>query len=251
MNKELPRTDKSLDGSISLFAKVRELTAFGAKSVATSVEILRETQAWLLRERLLRRSAEESEARIRQELAAEIATTKRFHQLVAELLAQSELQPLLEEVLTAVIELQDAHFGNIQVYNRTTSSLRIVAHRGFNPDFLQHFRDCQDETTTCGRALIHRERVLVENIRNDPQFASHRTAAEAAGFCAVQSTPLLSRRGKVLGVISTHFPDPHRPSDRELRFTHLYACIAAEMMEHQLPDDASIVSPRLRLDRIG
>jgi hypothetical protein len=39
----------------------------------------------------------------------------------------------------------------------------------------------------------------------------------ASGVRAVQSTPLLSTTGTVLGMISTHFSQPHCPAERELR----------------------------------
>jgi C4-dicarboxylate-specific signal transduction histidine kinase len=48
----------------------------------------------------------------------------------------------------------------------------------------------------------------------------------------VQSTPLFSRAGETLGMISTHFRQPHRPSERELRLTDLYARQASELIEH-------------------
>ena len=42
-----------------------------------------------------------------------------------------------------------------------------------------------------------------------------------AGVRAVQSTPLLSSGGTILGMISTHYCEPHRPSEREPRFMEL------------------------------
>jgi C4-dicarboxylate-specific signal transduction histidine kinase len=76
------------------------------------------------------------------------------------------------------------------------------------------------------------QRVVIEDVLLDPGFASHRDAASAAGVRAVQSTPLLSRAGETLGMISTHFRQPHRPSERELRLTDLYALQASELIEH-------------------
>jgi GAF domain-containing protein len=74
-------------------------------------------------------------------------------------------------------------------------------------------------------------------IQTDPLFAPHRHIASSAGFRAVQSTPLFGRGGDLLGMISTHFKRPHRPSDRELRLTDLYARLAAEMIERKRTDD--------------
>jgi signal transduction histidine kinase len=47
----------------------------------------------------------------------------------------------------------------------------------------------------------------------------------------VQSTPVTSRSGELLGVLSTHFRNPHRPSERALRMIDLYARQAAEFLE--------------------
>jgi GAF domain-containing protein len=43
----------------------------------------------------------------------------------------------------------------------------------------------------------------------------HREAAAAAGFRAVQSTPLIDAAGTLLGVLSTHYPEPHQMQDAD------------------------------------
>src|SRR5262249_39830004 len=47
------------------------------------------------------------------------------------------------------------------------------------------------------------------------------------GVRAVISTPLMSSRGNLLGMISTHFREPHHPSERELRLLDILARAAA------------------------
>jgi C4-dicarboxylate-specific signal transduction histidine kinase len=53
----------------------------------------------------------------------------------------------------------------------------------------------------------------------------------------------------MLGMISTHFKHPHRPSERELRLTDLYARQAAELIERKRADDerSKLVA---RIDRL-
>jgi hypothetical protein len=65
----------------------------------------------------------------------------------------------------------------------------------------------------------------------DPGFVVHRDIAGAAGFRAVQSTPLLSRSGTLLGVLSTHFRRPYRLTPEELRRLEQHARRAAAMIE--------------------
>jgi len=53
----------------------------------------------------------------------------------------------------------------------------------------------------------------------------------------VHSTPFFSRSGETLGVISTHFRKPHRPSADELRFMDLYAHLAGEFIERRRTEE--------------
>src|SRR5215469_5724901 len=52
-----------------------------------------------------------------------------------------------------------------------------------------------------------------------------------AGVRAVQSTPLISRSGAIIGMFSTHYKLPHRPDDRILQLLDLLARHAADMIE--------------------
>ena len=48
----------------------------------------------------------------------------------------AELATLLRGVLDAAIELQGADFGDVQLLDSQTGTLRIVAHRGVGEEFL-------------------------------------------------------------------------------------------------------------------
>jgi transcriptional regulator with GAF, ATPase, and Fis domain len=178
-----------------------------------------------------RKHAEAELLALKDELSAELMAMTRLHEFSTRLLANTELEPLLEEVLNATIELQNADFGNVQLYNRENQALEIVAQRGFQPEFLDYFSSVREDEAACGRALQRRERVIIEDVETDTAFELHRQIATSAGFRAVQSTPLFSRNGELLGMLSTHFRQPHRPSERELRLTDLYIVQAAELIE--------------------
>jgi PAS domain S-box-containing protein len=178
-----------------------------------------------------RNKAHEELLLLKDELAAELASMTRLHEWSTRLMASAELEPLLEEILQATIELQNADFGNVQLYNPRTRTLEIVTQHGFQQEFLERFREVRDDTTTCSRALRKGSRVIVEDTQTDAAFEPHRRFAASADYRAVQSTPLFGRSGQPLGVISTHFRFPHRPSERELRLTDLYARQAAELVE--------------------
>src|SRR5262249_44880660 len=52
------------------------------------------------------------------------------------------------------------------------------------------------------------------------------------GVRAVQSTPLVSRSGKPIGMFSTHYKKQHRPDESTLRLLDLLARQAADIIEH-------------------
>jgi signal transduction histidine kinase len=74
-------------------------------------------------------------------------------------------------------------------------------------------------------------RIVIEDVKSDPAFAPYSALAAAAGFRAVQCTPLLDSDGKPVGMFSTHFPRPHRPSPLELVQFDLYAHQTAQFIE--------------------
>ncbi|NLS07818.1 PAS domain-containing protein [Rhizobium sp. P32RR-XVIII] len=137
----------------------------------------------------------------------------------------------LEEVLDAIMELQHADFGDVQLYDASTGTLRLVVQSGFADELLTDFRTVDaSDTSACGQALKQGNRIIVEDVSRNPGFAFYRGIAKKFGFRAVQSTPLIDRNGARLGVLSTHFRRPHRPSERDLHLTGLYARQAADVI---------------------
>jgi PAS domain S-box-containing protein len=184
-----------------------------------------------------RKAAQAQLLAIKDELAAELDAMTRLHELSTRLLATKALQPLLEEILEATIALQGADFGNVQLYNTQRRGWKIVAQRGFAQEFSDDFGFVEDNASACGRALQNQERVVIDDVQADAGFAMHRRIAAGSGFHAVQSTPLFSHDGEPLGMISMDFREPHRPTERELRMTDLYARLAAEMIERKQAED--------------
>jgi PAS domain S-box-containing protein len=189
-------------------------------------------------ERSMRKSAQDAQARTREELAAELAAMSRLHELSTELLAETQLQPLLEKVLSATIELQNADFGTVQLYDADKHMLTLVAQRGFDAAFAARFGTV-DETShmSCGRALRCGKRVIIEDMLTDGQYHPLLETAAEAGYRAQQSTPLFGRGGELIGMLSTHFVRPRRPLESELRFTDLYARHAADAIERKRSEE--------------
>ena len=113
--------------------------------------------------------------------------TARLNELSTRLAATSDLASIMYEMLDGIIELQTADFGAVQLYDEATGTLKIVAHRGLDQKFLDHFEtvDAKD-SSACGLALRSGTRVIIEDVNVDPDFDPHRDIAASTGFRAVQ-----------------------------------------------------------------
>jgi hypothetical protein len=159
---------------------------------------------------------------------------RRLHQMTGSLREVPSLSTLLPRVLDAALSLAGADFGNIQLLDPVTGSLQIVTQSGFDRAFLDHFAVVDDAHTACGRAARDRAQTVIPDVNTDPDFAPHRDIADASGFRAIQSTPLVDYAGRLLGMISTHFRRPHRPPEMSLRVMELYADFAGQAVAGHL-----------------
>jgi signal transduction histidine kinase len=83
-------------------------------------------------------------------------------------------------------------------------------------------------------------RIVAEDVTRSKVFSGQASLQILlnAGVRAVQSTPLVSSTGNVLGMISTHFVDPHRFAQRELGLVDLLARQAADFLERKQAEEA-------------
>src|SRR5262245_48772563 len=158
-------------------------------------------------------------------------TARAFGERFEEARSMTEI---LDDALDGAMGLLGSDLGNIQLFVPGAAGLRIVAHRGCSEEFLSYFAVVDDEAATCGRALLRNEQIVVADVDRDPGFAVHRRIAASSGFRAVQSTPLVGRTGRTLGVVSTHFSRPHRPTEAELERMKVLARVTAAVLELKL-----------------
>jgi PAS domain S-box-containing protein len=167
------------------------------------------------------------------QLRADLEAMTRLHELGSLFVREGNLEPVLVEIVDAAIAISAADFGNIQLLDPESSDLKIVAQRGFPDWWLEFWNTVSKGHGVCGTALERGERVIVEDVERSPIFAGTPALEiqRRAGVRAVQSTPLVSRVGKPLGMFSTHWRKPGRPDERSLRVLDLLARHAADIAE--------------------
>src|SRR5262245_22019365 len=176
---------------------------------------------------------ERSGAAAGKRVSAELDAMIRLHKLSSLSVTENDLGKILGEIVDVAIDLTAASFGSIQLIDPISSALRIVAQRGFPQWWLDFWNSVPRGQGTCGVSVELEERIIVEDVEQSTIFTGAALETQRKlGVRAVQSTPLVSRSGKSLGMFSTHYKKPHRPDESTLRLLDLLARQAADIIEH-------------------
>ena len=179
------------------------------------------------------RKAEDELRRSQTRLAAEVEVLAKLDEWSSRLWRTSSLQEGLNEMLVAVISLLDADKASVQLLDIERGILITAAQRGFEEPFAGGSREVPvTAQSACAGSVRSGQRVVIEDVETDPVYAALRPTARAGGFRAVTSTPLIGSDGLVVGVLSTHFKSPHRPSEECLHRLDLYARQATGFILH-------------------
>jgi PAS domain S-box-containing protein len=164
-------------------------------------------------------------------LNADLDALTRMHELSSKLLVADDTQPLLDEIMYSAVVIVCAKFGTLQLLE--DDSLRIVSHYGHRQPFLDFFASAENVASVCGEAMQRWERVVITDVETSPLFVGTPSLSvmRNAGVRAVQSTPMVSRAGKLLGILTTQWDVPYSPDEHDLWRIDLLARQAADLIE--------------------
>ncbi|OUL35324.1 hypothetical protein BV375_02200 [Nostoc sp. 106C] len=146
--------------------------------------------------------------------------------------------------MATAIVLTEADAGTVQILDTATQDLVLLATQGFERNLTEHFhRVNASSKTSCGIALKNGNRTFIDfDVPESEDLDGSLRMHVEAGYLFAQSTPLITRSGKPIGMVSTHWRERHQPSDseallrsadRELRFLDLLARQAADLIEQK------------------
>ncbi|MFW7381852.1 MAG: PAS domain S-box protein [Oligoflexus sp.] len=197
-----------------------------------------------------RKLAESELITTKDHLADQVATLTRLHDLVTHLSKEQNLQDALRAILETVIETHHAEFGLLSLYDKKSGELKIEVDSGFDEKsqkLLKSYRPVSG-VGACGHAFATKQRIVIIDTETDPKFCLLRDFARAAGFRAVHSTPILTRSGELIGVLSVQFKKSRAPSTREMQLTDMCALYTADAIEVAIAQESLRQSEeRLRL----
>ncbi|MCR0985415.1 PAS domain-containing protein [Roseomonas populi] len=181
-------------------------------------------------QRLAEAALRESEAR----LAADLAGLRRLYALNVRLATEPDLRARLDGIIEAANDFLGTDRGCIQLVSEDGERLEMFAYRGYGPDspFIRHFLH-EGSKPACDAARQYGRRLVIEDVGTFPalQGTPDREVALGEGIRATQSTPMITRNGVMVGVLSNQFRSPHRPTEDGLRLVDLLAASVAEIVE--------------------
>src|SRR4029450_163524 len=166
--------------------------------------------------------------------ASEVARATTLQSLIMRLISASTQESLSAQILDAAIELMAADAASVQMLAPDDESLTLLGWSNFHPDSAAFWERVTAEAgSTCGQALRGNKRVFVTDIESCEYMAGTQDQEEyrRSGIRAVQSTPLRSRSGRTLGMLSTHWRTPYMPTENDFRLFDVLARQAADLIE--------------------
>jgi signal transduction histidine kinase/PAS domain-containing protein/ActR/RegA family two-component response regulator len=199
---------------------VRDAAGAPLRLVGAHIDITSRMQT----EHTLRRS----EAR----LAADLAAAKLLQDISSRLIPEQRSEVLYTQILDAALVLMKADAASIQILE--ADRLRLLGHRNFDPETARYWEWVDaDGVSICGQALAAGRRIVVADVETCDFLAGSRDLEEyrRSHLCASQSTPLVSRSGQLLGMLSTHWSWPHQPQADAFNLFDVLARQAADLLE--------------------
>jgi PAS domain S-box-containing protein len=175
-------------------------------------------------------SRDSKSASARDGLSLQVKALLRLHELAMRLASTSEPQPAFAAVLETIVEAHTADFGLLSLYDPAAKCLTTAASIGFDDDALECLSAVGpgSDGSPWGCAFATRERVIVHDVEEDSRFEESHAVARTVGFRSVHSTPILTRAGDAIGVISVYFKTCRRPTEIEMQLADLCARHVAE-----------------------
>lgn len=198
---------------------------------------LREALATVETQKQQLESALQARDRIQHQLETELEDARLLHRISSMMIDEDSVDALYQKLVDAATLVMRSDYGSMQRYDDTRGELQLIAHSGLSAEALEFWKWVYPgRATTCGKALQEIKRVVVPDFETCDFIAGSQDLIEfrKAGVRAAQSTPLLTRNGRLVGMITTHWTTCHEPSERALQLFDIIARQAADLIERNI-----------------
>jgi PAS domain S-box-containing protein len=158
----------------------------------------------------------------------------QLHEISTLLIQEGNLESLYGRIVDVAMALMPSDMASMQSIDPESGQLRLLASKGFHPQSAAFWESVNpDSASASGWAMATGSRVIVPDVETCVRMAGTADLDEyrRSDVRAVQSTPLVSRSGQLLGMLSTHWRNPHQPAELSLRRLDLLGRQAADLIE--------------------
>ncbi len=153
---------------------------------------------------------------VENKLTKELADSQLLGNLSSRLLTVEDTSKFYQEIVDAAVIVTQSSMGTLQVLEGDV--LRIAASNGHSQSFLDFFADAELVPSACGAAAKKEQRIIIDDVEASEFFAGTTSLQILRDdhVRAVQSTPVISRNGAILGVLTTQWDVPFTPDEQDL-----------------------------------
>ena len=156
-----------------------------------------------------------------QDDAAFLANGQRF------ITTSSDLNQTVRELVRLSAEAVGSNMGALYLLDEDHQVLKPAVIVNLPDEYVRGCGDIPLGQQCCGRAAMHNIPWFVDDIWNESLFPiKSREGAKRAGIRAGFSVPV-AVSGKCVGSLSSHFAEPHVPTDFEIQRHRLFAELIA------------------------
>lgn len=171
--------------------------------------------------------------RLKAELEEDLRDARLLQRVGLELLEQDRAERSYQKIADAAVALMRGKCASIHLYLTSPNSsarFQLMALSGFpanDEDAKKWLAEISE--STCEAARRAGRRVVISDISKYEPAESVKVLPGL--ISAFQSTPLYSRTGKLVGMLSTYWTDSHTPGERQLELLDTLARQAADFVE--------------------
>lgn len=153
--------------------------------------------------------------------------------ILEQIVADAPLEDILDQVVLLAESQSVGLFCSILLLDADGVTLRRGAAPSVSEPFLGATKGIRvgPYNASCGAAAHRREMVVVSDILSDPLWNEYRQVASAHGFRSCWSTPIISRKGDVLGTFAMYSRSVREPVKVEYQLIEFAARLAEIAIE--------------------
>ncbi|WP_409522043.1 MULTISPECIES: GAF domain-containing hybrid sensor histidine kinase/response regulator [unclassified Pseudomonas] len=170
-----------------------------------------------------------------------------LHAISTGLIGEQHLETLYGKIVDAAVSITGSQFGTMQLLcpeghaSGHGGKLQLLCSRGLSSEAINFWQWVSPTAhSSCTQALKLGKRAIIPDFEEWVEIAGTEdlSAFRKTGIRSAQSTPLASRSGLLLGMISTHWRDAHHLPERDLKLLDILARQAADLLERTIAEEA-------------